>query len=727
MLGCILHDIGKPIYRTGKKENHSYLGNEFAKKKELPDDICDCIAYHHFKPLNDSNIPDDSPAYIAYIADNISSASDRRNNNESTDGSKFNKYSPLESVFNIIGKRSDMKYSYDISLSKDKVNIPSSSEKKYSKKDYEKIVNILDNVLDKFEISYDYLNYLDCVLKDIFSYIPSSTDVSQIPDISLYAHSKTTAAIGICISEYLNFNGVADYKKELFESSNKFYKKNAFVLFGAELKGINEYAGLVSSESALKTMRGRVFVSEMLFQNYIDEILKISGINSRINVLYNGGDRCYILIPNIKCVREKILDFTKQYNEYLFESFSVNLYMSHSIIACNANDLMGKANVQDSYSAVINKVNLFLEYNLKNKYSAEFLNKINDKSENRSEFGYQYSVPVLWSSNLTNLDSYAVINDSSDKEALEVICSDGAKRYMHIKKDVDLKEKSYRIYQLSDKVPDEFSFIPVPALFYSFSDDINALSDSSFRKISILKINADNIIKCTESFPPKYNTVSRAAVLSETLSRFFKQDINLILSQKNYRVTVIYSHNDEVLIIGNFSDIISSAIDIRNAFEKYTCNKLTISAGINLFDYKYPLSKAYTDVDLRLTDAKIAGKNSISLFEADSVFKWNVFVNSILNEKMTVISNALKKDDEYMTSFIHNVLKLFRNSGNKLNISRYAYLLAKVEITSESFDTFSEMSYEWIFNEDDRKEFIFALYIFLYSKDILKGDDKNGL
>ena len=98
----LLHDVGKIAYRAGDGRQHSLSGVEFLRDRAGIRDkqILDAVRYHHSADIKNASLPDDSPAYIVYIADNIASASDRRANDSNEHG--FDKTTPLESVFNIL-------------------------------------------------------------------------------------------------------------------------------------------------------------------------------------------------------------------------------------------------------------------------------------------------------------------------------------------------------------------------------------------------------------------------------------------------------------------------------------------------------------------------------------------------------------------------------------------------------------------------------------------------
>ena len=73
VIGSLLHDIGKVVYRTGDGRNHSQSGYDFLTEQHLDfdKDILDCVRYHHGIHLKNARIEKDSLAYITYFADNI--------------------------------------------------------------------------------------------------------------------------------------------------------------------------------------------------------------------------------------------------------------------------------------------------------------------------------------------------------------------------------------------------------------------------------------------------------------------------------------------------------------------------------------------------------------------------------------------------------------------------------------------------------------------------------
>ena len=60
-------------------------------------------------------------------------------------------------------------------------------------------------------------------------------------DISLYDHIKLTAALSLCIYDHLTSENISDYRRELFDNAEGFYDKKAFLLYSADISGIQKF------------------------------------------------------------------------------------------------------------------------------------------------------------------------------------------------------------------------------------------------------------------------------------------------------------------------------------------------------------------------------------------------------------------------------------------------------------------------------------------------------
>ena len=235
--GCLLHDIGKPVLRAGGQTgDHSSLGYAYLKKLWQDDrDILDCVRLHHAAALRAAPPADSSIAWIACIADNISAAADRRSID--TEETSFRRYLPLVSVFSHMNGEHPGKAVSPVPQT-GQLHLPLENMDALTAAQYQTAVDALAPRLAELSRTEQWLNSLLCLLESYLSAFPSSTNTAESPDISLFDHLKTTAAIGVCISEYLAAEQETQFRKRLFDKEKQFMDEQPFLLYSAAFSSI---------------------------------------------------------------------------------------------------------------------------------------------------------------------------------------------------------------------------------------------------------------------------------------------------------------------------------------------------------------------------------------------------------------------------------------------------------------------------------------------------------
>ena len=172
------------------------IGYEFLKELGVNNkSVLDSVHYHHGKLLAHAQIPDDSIAYIVYIADNISAATDRRKREDG--GFGFKPQIPMQSVFNILNGNKEEYFYKPISLNDEKViNMPVDEEPRFDEQYYQNVIRNLKDTVQGIDLNREeYISSLLSALEAYLSYIPSSTSTGELVDISLYDHVKLTAIV----------------------------------------------------------------------------------------------------------------------------------------------------------------------------------------------------------------------------------------------------------------------------------------------------------------------------------------------------------------------------------------------------------------------------------------------------------------------------------------------------------------------------------------------------
>lgn len=778
IISALLHDIGKPEYRKGSRENHSALGYKFLKDEiGISDkDILDGIRYHHAAQMKSANISVDSIAYIVYCADNIASAIDRRD--KEVEESGFDAHAPLESIFNRLNGNNGVNTLEAKTLRyEDNINFPTKTEKRADKDLYYKIMDNITDALKGINFTQEYINSLLSILEGNLSYIPSSTNRKEVADVSLYDHMKITAAIASCILEYFTENKITDYKKVLFDKAEDFYKVNAFMLYSMDISGIQDFIYTISSDGALKTLRARSFYIEIMLENIVDNLLEKLNL-SRANLLYLGGGHCYILVPNTNKAKAILNEYNRNLNAWLIKTYKTALYIADGYATCSCNSLQNKP--LGSYKEIFRKVSERISVKKNNRYSAEdilYLNteKITDHSreckvcKRITKVNIDGKCPICTAIENFSKDilysDYFVITYKNSNDALplpgDMYLISGTEE--SLKKKMENDNNYIRSYSKNQLVSGMHVATNLWVGDYTSrqTTDEMAKAATGIDRIAVLRADVDNLGQAfvsgfdNEELNNRYVTISRTATLSRQLSMFFKFHINRILNEPVFslsgvrkekrNVSICYSGGDDLFIVGSWDDIIECAVDIRRAFARYTDNTLTISAGIGIYGSSYPISVAAREVAILEDKSKdMPLKSSVTLFEdgkehvieenqrvSDGTYTWDDFEKNVVQEKFSCLHKYFINVDERGNSVMYRLLDLIRNQNQIINFARYIYLLARLEPDKnalgeqkEYYKVFSKNMFEWIQKDRKKDQRELKTAMTMYSYYTRKSEDK---
>jgi CRISPR-associated protein Csm1 len=772
VIGGLLHDIGKILYRSLDGRNHSQSGYEFLKNEAGIEnkEILDQVRYHHAKYMDGVKKNDNSLAYLTYIADNIASAMDRRKKEEEDKG--FVRNMPLESIFNILNGNLQEKHYKPMFLdAEDQINYPQEGEIKYSEGFYAGVKEKIKNCLLDFCWEDEYLNSLLSVLEATLTFIPSSTAKDELADISLYDHMKMTAAIGSCIYQYAQENKYENYKEIFLKKAKSFYEEKAFFVYSMDISGIQDFIYTINSKGALKGLRSRSFYLEIMMEHIVDELLSKLNL-SRANLIYTGGGHAYLLLPNIKGVKKEIDQYEKETNQWFLDNFETALYIAGGAAECTANELCNKP--EGSYKEIFKKISREISQKKLHRYTPQQLIVLNQKeikSGNREcsicrrsdRLKEEDKCEICWAlekmSNQILYGKFYTILKKKEEISLPLpgnyyLVSDDEQKLKERMKSDEFYVRSYSKNKLYSK------YSMTTKLWvgdYTNGDTFEELGERAvgIKRIAVMRADVDNLGQAfvrgfeNEKIGNKYVTFSRTATFSRKLSMFFKYHINTLLKNGVYTITdkeskkrnivIVYSGGDDVFVVGSWDDVIGFAIDLYYSLKEFSQSTLSISAGIALYPSKYPISIMAQETG-KLEDAakNIDGKNAVAIFSEDYVFHWEDFINNVVEEKLNCLKEFFTEFDERGKSFLYHMLDLLRRRNEeKINIARYAYILGRMAPEQKKDETkadlqkknlyrnFSRQMYQWIRNEKDAKELEMAIYLFVYLK--RTKEEKDGI
>ncbi len=152
-----------------------------------------------------------------------------------------------------------------------------------------------------------------------------------VPDVSLYDHSRMTAALAVCLAEpdvkvdELLKAVEADFSGKYDPAQQARLEQPAALLIGGDISGIQDFIYTISSKNAAKTLRGRSFYLQLLTEAVLRFVLSELGL-PYVNVIYAGGGHFYLLAP--LSAAGKLAGVRKAVTEKLVRHHGVSLYLA---------------------------------------------------------------------------------------------------------------------------------------------------------------------------------------------------------------------------------------------------------------------------------------------------------------------------------------------------------------------------------------------------------------
>jgi CRISPR-associated protein Csm1 len=200
--------------------------------------------------------------------------------------------------------------------------------------------------------------YLESILLLLQQYtwcIPSAYYRAQ-PDVSLYDHSRTTAALAAvlhgmheakveqllqALEEWYEARRRAEQEKrdpETVPPPQVLEETGVALLVGGDISGVQEFIYTITSQGAASALRGRSFYLQLLTEVLARHVLRALGLPI-CNLIYQGGGGFYLLArANDKDTLERI---RSQISEILWQHHRGDLYLALAAVPLKAADFYG--------------------------------------------------------------------------------------------------------------------------------------------------------------------------------------------------------------------------------------------------------------------------------------------------------------------------------------------------------------------------------------------------
>jgi len=499
------------------------------------------------------------------------------------------------------------------------------------------------------------------LLRKYTAAIPSAVYVNE-PDVPLYDHAKTTAAIAHCLLEG--------------------EEQEPFLFIEGDLSGIQKFIfSTVIPEQArkgtAKRLRGRSFWLSLLMDAMASEIVKECGLFEP-SVLWNTGGHFLILAPNTKKNRDKVAYLSRKVNELLLRRWKGSL--SVTLVALP----VGRDGIRQ-FSAALRRIAVLAAEKKRQKFiECDLFFGPEGTEEPLSEFCPVCGAPggavdCAECSRFTEIGTKiararALIKGKGLPITFEGIGLSACYDLVPAAPSVHSGEvHAINTADIPVNHPGGGGFLfmantmPMDGREMLTFGEMAQLSQGAPR-LGYLKADVDNLGKIfAEGFPENDRTISRAHTISSQLQYFFAGHINRLCGdhvvyrdlcaacmpkgspvritvgeedegsreQKTYfahpgpckacrerhtvqKFYITYSGGDDLLVIGPWDATIRLASSLDREFRRFTCENpdITLSAGLAVVSPRLPVARAVEMADGLLEKAKsVTGKNHVAVFD----------------------------------------------------------------------------------------------------------------
>ena len=691
-IAALIHDIGKLGYRAGERGKHQEIGSKFIQEHydDLLPQVSTLISTHHeIKDLFQKDGFEIKKKIV--IADWLAS-SERIGIEEKEDVKKIG----LSPIFSKISIFPSNEYKKKFSYLGRQLTFEHNSKEIFPLISTE-IFKIVENQFQEnwksFKVKFakiknykeDFLvifEFLFVLLKQNFKFIPSAAYGVE-PDISLFDHSKMVCALAVAIDNYFKDNNLTDelqilnplgqilkdlYTKGedyLYEIKKDESKKRIFevipifAFIHGDFSGIQHFIHLITSKSAMKTLKGRSFFLSLLtdaIARYIIQELNLT----EANILFAGGGHFYIISHNFKDIEAKIKNVSIKVNKLFIEEFNSNIYLALDIRPLTVKELLFKIDTiwkDSNHRTTIKKKKKFNDILEKSggDYYTRIFGPIEDSAKKIercaicNSFKKLEPIPDTDEKWCNQCRSFKALSDKLKRSKFLKIVPKNDENFNIVLNEFNnaiefiesVKDKKY-LYSINNaKVENTLGDFLIPVAFpLDQKGDIvptDKLADraherTGFNKLGILKMDVDSLGTIMQRGLGKNNTISRVSTLSTSLSLFFRGYVaKLIQSEFSDSVYLIFSGGDDLFTIGSWDKLIEFAYRLYRDFRRFTAFNpdITLSAGVVIEPPGYPIMKASFLAEEELDRAKsyetfnpnFNTKNKISIF--GSVLKWD--------------------------------------------------------------------------------------------------------
>ena len=179
-----------------------------------------------------------------------------------------------------------------------------------------------------------WLEHFDSLYQQFTSCIPAATVGKVIPDVSLYDHSRATAALATALCRFHTAT------RSLNEQAIHDRKQDKYLLVSGDFYGIQSFIfceGGSSNKAAAKLLRGRSFAVSLLSELSADLLCRDLGLPVT-SILLNAAGKFTVLAANLPESRETVQRVEERINNWLIERYFGEVTIGFSTVEASGDD-----------------------------------------------------------------------------------------------------------------------------------------------------------------------------------------------------------------------------------------------------------------------------------------------------------------------------------------------------------------------------------------------------
>lgn len=571
-----------------------------------------------------------------------------------------------------------------------------------------------------------------------------------VPDVSLYDHLRTTAAIAGCVHREILPDDLDGYLRQSGEQP-------LCALLKGDISGIQNFLYRIQSEGASRELRGRSFYLQLLTEAIALWILRRFDLPIT-NLLLASGGHFYLLLPYGEA-REQIDALRAEIAEKLWGAHREELSIVLSGIPVTANNFDQFSGRWKLVSEEVNrrKQTKWREFTKEKMFNHLFT----PHGEREADYGFpelgrqlreaQYLVtfeipeqPISdtpdWGETIRGfgLDVH-LVNTSENKPPSP---ADATRGIVHRLNSTDfLASEILENFRWVD-LPVSYDFRPLPQVIPHRPEgdavaDFDQLADASegANWLSVLRMDVDNLGTLFREGLGDSATISRMSTLSESVRIFFESYVPKLCRDYNSCHTpeileLIYAGGDDLFLVGGWSAAPEIAEQIRDEFRAFVGGgHVTLSGGIAIEHKKYPLYQLAADAgDALDNQAKQKEKDALSFLQKR--MSWAQF--NRVDEWHEQLLDAVRGEKPLPSSFLTRLSEIYHlYESDKENQRKWAWRLiyhlsrAK-QMYRNHTDLIDELRQGLVRNHSEAGELLQFLRVIVRWTILQTREDQNG-